>query len=307
MVYLFSACLVFASAPSQGQSLLESTLSGEPSLYVEEVGTGDTVIVVLHGGPGISHDYLRPEWDRLANNGRRVVYYDQRGCGRSGDAAPYTWQADLADLRRVIQHVSPGAQVVLAGSSWGSWLAMLYAMEHAEDVGNLILSGTPPWWHKPLNSYSERLVRGIRRSYDRQREGRSERQSLALRADSINQGLVSIRRVRLDTTAALTIVPREDSLMAIRFTGSRQLVCRDAHAARVPNWRDIVPIDSLVGIRVPTLLIWGSEDRMLSGNARDIASHIPLSSVHIMEGVGHDPWFEDPQSFVEIVEDFLAN
>ena len=51
------------------------------SLFERRVGAGP-LVVVLHGGPGAHHDYLLPQYDRLAA-GREVLYYDQRGGGRS--------------------------------------------------------------------------------------------------------------------------------------------------------------------------------------------------------------------------------
>ena len=62
----------------------ESRISvGKTSLYSREIGQGQPVIV-LHGGPDFDHGYLLPDLDRLADS-FRLIYYDQRGRGRSGD------------------------------------------------------------------------------------------------------------------------------------------------------------------------------------------------------------------------------
>ncbi|HMA45930.1 MAG TPA: alpha/beta fold hydrolase, partial [Frankiaceae bacterium] len=63
------------------------------------MGEGGPTVVVLHGGPGASMDYLRPQFDRLAT-GRTLLYYDQRGGGRSEvpREAPLDWRAHVADL-----------------------------------------------------------------------------------------------------------------------------------------------------------------------------------------------------------------
>ncbi|MFI5208490.1 MAG: alpha/beta fold hydrolase, partial [Gemmatimonadales bacterium] len=68
-------------------------------LFARWVGGTDPVIVTLHGGPGASHDYLRPQFDLLAT-GRTLLHYDQRGGGRSPvpRETPLDWRAQVADL-----------------------------------------------------------------------------------------------------------------------------------------------------------------------------------------------------------------
>jgi proline iminopeptidase len=74
---------------------------GGAELYAREVGQG-TAIVVLHGGPDFDHSYLLPELDRLSDS-FHLVYYDQRGRGRSADRVQpedVTLASDIADLER---------------------------------------------------------------------------------------------------------------------------------------------------------------------------------------------------------------
>jgi pimeloyl-ACP methyl ester carboxylesterase len=113
-------------------------------IHVVEVGSGPTTVIVLHGGPGLGHQYLRPEWDILGGH-YRVVYYDQRGCGQSTRRGPYRWEQHVTDLHSLVLRYKAHGPVVLAGSSWGSWLALLYAWSHPHEVDALVLSGMPPW------------------------------------------------------------------------------------------------------------------------------------------------------------------
>lgn len=129
--------------PATGGSLL-GVIPGDPPLHYETVGNGPALVVVLHGGPGVTHDYLRPEWDRLASVGE-VVYYDQRGCGANPATGALTWQEDVADLDRLIRNLRQGRKVFLAGSSWGSELALRYAYLHPEGVDAVVLSGFVGW------------------------------------------------------------------------------------------------------------------------------------------------------------------
>src|SRR2546430_1619346 len=74
-------------------------------LYPGGVGLGPPV-VVLHGGPGAHHDYLLPQYDHLAEGGRALLYYDQRGGGRSPvpREVPVGWREHVADLEALRGH-----------------------------------------------------------------------------------------------------------------------------------------------------------------------------------------------------------
>jgi pimeloyl-ACP methyl ester carboxylesterase len=135
---LIAGC--FLASPALGQT--SGIVKGVPYLYYESLGHGTQTIVVLHGGPGLAHDYMRPEWDRLAASGR-IIYYDQNGCGRSARVPPYGWRSHVADLDRLLHALAPDKRVILAGSSWGSLLSLAYAYNHPERVEALIVSGVP--------------------------------------------------------------------------------------------------------------------------------------------------------------------
>jgi proline iminopeptidase len=112
-------------------------------LYTRHVGNGPSV-VVLHGGPGAHHDYLLPQYDRLAE-GRTLLYYDQRGGGRSPvprDVA-VGWREHVADLEALRDHWQLD-RLTLLGYSWGGLLAVLYALEHPDRVARLALVSAAP-------------------------------------------------------------------------------------------------------------------------------------------------------------------
>ncbi len=108
------------------------------SLFERRVGAGP-LVVVLHGGPGAHHDYLLPQYDRLAT-GRELLYYDQRGGGRSPvpRETPVGWQEHVADLE-AIRGALALERLTLCGYSWGGLLALLYYVEHPERVDRLAL------------------------------------------------------------------------------------------------------------------------------------------------------------------------
>ena len=87
------AAALVAGLPSDSARALQITRTAAPresripvesaSLYCREIGQGQPIIV-LHGGPDFDHSYLLPDLDRLAD-AFRLIYYDQRGRGRSAD------------------------------------------------------------------------------------------------------------------------------------------------------------------------------------------------------------------------------
>jgi proline iminopeptidase len=107
-------------------------------LFTRQIGSGQRV-VVLHGGPGAHHDYLLPQYDRLAS-GRTLFYYDQRGGGKSPvpRETPVGWREQVADLEGIRAHLKID-RLTLCGYSWGGLLAVLYLLEHPERVERLAL------------------------------------------------------------------------------------------------------------------------------------------------------------------------
>src|SRR5262249_3349397 len=118
---------------------------GGGALFALWLGEGAPV-VVLHGGPGAAHDYLRPQLDALAAPGRRPLYYYQRGCGRSPVAAGAAfpgWREHVADLEAVRAWLGR-ERLDVVGYSWGGLLALLWALEHPERVERLGLIAPAP-------------------------------------------------------------------------------------------------------------------------------------------------------------------
>src|SRR5436305_882412 len=142
---------------------------GNASLYAREVGHGQAIIV-LHGGPDFDQAYLLPELDRLAD-GYRLIYYDQRGRGRSAEHVQpddVTMASDVDDLDRVRQHYKLESATLL-GHSWGAVLALEYALRHPTRVSRLILMNPAPASASDVallrKSYLEKIGPGM----DRQR------------------------------------------------------------------------------------------------------------------------------------------
>jgi proline iminopeptidase len=292
-------------------------LSGRGSfLHQVELGSGRPSIIVLHGGPGFSHQYLRPEWDVLARR-HRVMYYDQRGCGRSERRGPYRWEQHVADLHALVLRYKQQGPVVLAGSSWGSVLALLYAWSHPQQVAAMILSGTPPW---PIGR--SRAV-GIPPRPPPTPAGESLPPEIVERRKALEQAqlayqdaLATWMRARQDSVeAGLLQQPTWDSATSLRNASNlrRGLAarlgehCLGVRAGIYASFERGPHLGDLASIDVPTLLVRGTRSSSQSDGTEQLARVLRRMILVTLMGAGHDPWYERPGQFFAHVERFLRH
>lgn len=111
-------------------------------IYYKIVGHGAPLLIV-HGGPGASHDYLLPYLLPLART-NKLIFIDERGSGRSEkleDASQYTVENMVEDVENVRQALGLG-KISLLGHSYGGVLAQAYAFKYQRNLTHLILGGT---------------------------------------------------------------------------------------------------------------------------------------------------------------------
>ena len=101
------------------------------------------VLMTMHGGPGMSHDYMLPVSD-LASKQISVLFYDQFGCGRSEepqDLSKFSIDYGVDEAEEVRRTLFSDRKVFLLGSSYGGALALAYSLKHQDKLHGLILSG----------------------------------------------------------------------------------------------------------------------------------------------------------------------
>jgi proline iminopeptidase len=111
-------------------------------IYYMTIGRG-APIVIVHGGPGASHDYFLPYLLPLARL-NRLVFIDERGSGRSqklDDPTGYTVEKMVEDVEAVRQGLVLGT-ITLLGHSYGGVLAQAYALKYQNNLSHLILCST---------------------------------------------------------------------------------------------------------------------------------------------------------------------
>lgn len=310
---LFSGLLV-GVAPLPGSA--QATPIENPVLHVVEVGTGRITIIVLHGGPGFGHQYLRPEWETLGRR-YRMVFYDQRGCGRSERRGPYHWEQHVADLHTLVRLYQAQGAVVLAGSSWGSWLALLYAWRHPDQATALVLSGLPPW---PIRGRQDHdpPARSSRHSDTRDslpQHIRERLEALEAAQQAYQDGLEVWMRARQDSMeAGLLPQPTWDSLTSLRNASSivPRLAarfgesCPGARNAAHTSLRRGPSLPDLKTITTPVLIIRGTRPNPVGDGAVGVMRVLPERMLVTLMGASHDPWYERPRQFFAHVERFLT-
>jgi pimeloyl-ACP methyl ester carboxylesterase len=111
-------------------------------IYYMTVGRGDPLLIV-HGGPGASHDYFLPYLLPLART-HKFIFIDERGSGRSQkleDPSGYTIENMVEDVEAVRLALGLG-KITLLGHSYGGALAQAYALKYQKNLSHLILAST---------------------------------------------------------------------------------------------------------------------------------------------------------------------
>jgi proline iminopeptidase len=275
-------------------SAMETTVQGSGvTLFKRTAGTAKSVVIAVHGGPGLSSHYMQ-SLDRLAGAGRMMVTYDQRGSGRSGQPQPPTFSlADyVADLEVVRQSV--GVQKVhLLGHSWGSLIAQQYAATHPDNVASLTLYGGEPLWSSDVAAGFNRFDARVMQL---QAAGKIPMTLPASRGDDCTPSLAALLPAYLYNPDFQ--VPEE----------VHQITCSDSVTGKtytaLGSTFDYRPgVNSLA---FPLMVFFGKGDPFGSqwGEATLAAFQATQGSLVLLENCGHF-WQECPDAFYPAWEAFL--
>ena len=262
------------------------------SLFERRVGHGPPA-VVLHGGPGADHGYLLPGFDALAE-GRELVYYDQRGGGRSPVErdVPVGWREQVADLD-ALREAWGLDRFVLVGYSWGGLLAQLYATEHPERVERLALVSPAPSWRAARDEFERRFA-------ERNLAPALEAERRALRESGLRERDLEAYERRL---FELAVVPYfYDPAKARELTPFRVVGRTQQEVWRSLGDYDLRP--SLLRLRLPAFVLHGEDDPIPIDASRETARLLG-AELHALDRCGHCPHVERLEDFRRLVDAFL--
>jgi pimeloyl-ACP methyl ester carboxylesterase len=265
------------------------------TLHVVSVGPPSArPLLVLHGGPGEAHDCLRPWLDGLSSLTRRVVYYDQRGGGRSAlapGAEPVGWEGHARDVDAVRAYLGV-ERVDLLGFSWGALLGLLTAIAHKDSIARLVLVSPPPT--------SARHAEAMRDN-ERRAAARPEVGALFARLDATEaHDAESARRARFIRRAAPYFADPA-RVLEVTPVDTREECAR----AVASSLQTSDPWSSLDTLRtVPSMVMHGAHDPIPSASAAETAERIGARRV-VFERAGHAVFVESAEDFVREATAFL--
>ena len=280
-------------------------------IYYEELGSGKPLMIV-HGGPGATHDYFLPYLLPLARN-NRIIFIDERGSGKSEkleDSTKYTVENMVEDVEAVREGLGLG-KMSLLGHSYGGVLAQAYALKYQKNLTHLILCSTFPstsQMNEVFNKIKEKMSPELR-----DRINKMEKEGL------FGHGLPYERnRYTNDYMIAAwgegyfpyiyQKHPDPDydpTSGGLAWTLYREMWGSNGEYVIDGNLKSVEYVDKLHTITVPTLINCGDHDECDPSLSKEMHEKIPNSKLVIFPQSGHMTFVDQSDMFIKAIEDFL--
>ena len=312
---VLTACATPASSVAPSVMPIDEALvdNGGVILYVKTVGRGPPLVVV-HGGPGASHDYLLPSLYRLASS-YRLVFIDERGSGRSPrleDPKQYTVEKMADDVEAVRTALQLG-KIALLGHSYGGVVVQAYAFKYQANLSHLILAST--------FSSTRELNEALGRMKQAMPADRRARLEALEKAGLFGKGEIWEHGRYTDEYAKLAWgVGYFPALYGARpepnydpvegNTKNSWELYREmwgSHGEFVVdgNLKEVEWVDRLAEIKVPTLILVGDHDQSDPAMSREMNAKIAGSKLVVLPDSGHMTFVDQPELFIRAIRDFV--
>jgi proline iminopeptidase len=288
-----------------------STPAGEQHVWVKRVGNNpDLRVLLLHGGPGSTHEYLEACDSFLPGAGVEYYYYDQLGSGFSDQPEDLSlWELDrfVDEVEQVRQALGLDASnFVLYGQSWGGILGMEYALHHQQHLRGLVISNmmssVPAY-----NAYAEEVLMPAM-----DQAALAEIKSLEAAGEIENPRYMELLTEQHYVHHVLRMPPADwpdpvqrgfahiNPAIYVSMQGPSELgISADA---RLVNWDRF---GDLGQIQVPTLVIGAQHDTMDPAHMRMMAERLPAGRyLHCPDG-SHLAMYDDQETYFAGLIDFL--
>jgi proline iminopeptidase len=273
-------------------------VDGKYNVWTKKVGNGKIKVLLLHGGPGFSHDYFECFEDFLPKEGIEFYYYDQLGCGNSDtptDTSLWTIPRYVEEVEQVRKGLGLD-NFYLLGHSWGSMLAMEYLNKYQNHVKAAILSNMTAGI-KSYMPYAEKLKKQFLSARDI--EVYDSLDKLKLYNSPAYQDLL-MSRLYTHTICQLPVdqwpeplmraFKKENPAIYIQMQGVDEFHV----TGNFKNWEFW---DNLPGIKVPVLVIGGMFDEMNPDDMKKEGHLLPNSRTYLCPNGSHMSMYDDQQNY----------
>lgn len=266
-------------------------------------GSGDEVLFLLNGGPGLPCNYLRDPMLRMVDQGYRVVTYDQLGCGASDKPTdPKLWTIGryVEEVETVRKGLGLG-RIHLLGHSWGGWLGIDYALTYLGALKTITLSNTcgdMPHLIGELNRLRAALGTETEAMMQRhEADGTLEHPEYQAAVTILNYRHVC----RLQDWPEPVKASLKDWNMGPYGTmqGPNEFLY-------IGNLKDWNRIPEMHRIAVPALILVGFHDELPPACAMRMKQALPDAEIEVFSNSSHMPMHEEPDAYFARLGGFLA-
>ncbi len=286
--------------------------AGGVLIYYKTFGKGEP-LVILHGGPGASHDYFLPHLLPLARK-NKLVFIDERGCGRSqklDSTSGYTVENMVEDVEAVRQTLDLG-RINLLGHSYGGVLAQAYALKYQQNLAHLILCSTFPSTAKMNEVFiriKEKMAPELRQRIDKmEKEGLYGHGKEYEKNRYTNEYMIAAWGegyfpYLYQNNPDPNYDPVANGIMA--WDVYREMWGSDGEYIIDGNLISVEYTDRLSSLTVPTLITVGDNDECAPSLSQEMNQKIPGSKLVIFPKSGHMTFVDQPALFMSAINDFL--
>jgi proline-specific peptidase len=299
-------CFLLMRKPKEAQDMSKITegfmpFAGSQTFY-RIVGdkTDRLPLLTFHGGPGAAHNYLT-SLDDLAERGRRVIYYDQIGCGKSpAPSDPGRWTPELfVEEAQALQKHLRLDRFHLLGQSWGGMLAIYFAHTQPNGLVSVTLASSPvsiPQWNEESARLLSEMPEELRTTLQHG-EATGNRDTQEYR-DALDQ--FYLRHLCRMETMPDYVVDSFAQMGEVYHT-----MQGESELKLTGTLKDVDLTPLLAGIHVPTLITAGQYDQCTTLVVKTLLDNIPNSRSVIFEDSGHLAHVEKREDYNRTLEAFM--
>lgn len=280
-------------------------ISGGYHVWTRRVGEHPIKMLLLHGGPGMTHEYLEPFKDYLPQAGIEIYFYDQLGSYYSDQPDdPSLW--NMERFREEVEEVRDQLGLegfYLLGSSWGGFLSIEYALKYQSNLKGLILSNTTASiasYTKYINELRERLPEDVIKELEQYEE----------KKEYDHPEYNRLLDEYLNNKHICRVHPWPDAAQR-GFSNLNQQVYETLHGPNeflvTGNYKDWNRWDDLHKIQVPTLVLGAKYDSMSIADQEEMGRRIPNSRVNICENGSHLSMWDDQDNYFKFIQQFVSD